>query len=149
MGSIVKTIVVGALVVAALAPTTATANANDTGAARERMTAQLFAERGSEVSYKDAGDPSSGLVFLEEVECGGEVCRSWRPARLAVSCRVRVHARPHFLDVCTGRLVVDDEDGGPIGENGPVGETYVALVDHATFRGRKGTYHETGWNPPS
>ncbi len=24
-------------------------------------------------------------------------------------------------------------------------ETYVALVDHAVFRGRKGTYHETGW----
>jgi hypothetical protein len=24
-------------------------------------------------------------------------------------------------------------------------EIYVALEDHATFRGRKGTYHETGW----
>ncbi|HEY3959613.1 MAG TPA: hypothetical protein VGL68_03785 [Solirubrobacteraceae bacterium] len=28
-------------------------------------------------------------------------------------------------------------------------ETYVALVDHAVFLGRKGTYHETGWEPPS
>jgi hypothetical protein len=109
--------------------------ASNAGVTRKRMTAALFAERGSEVSYKDGTDPASGLVFLEEVEGGYQ---SWRPARIRISCH---GAR------CTGQLVVHNEDGGPVSEgSGPAGETYVALVDHATFRGRKGTYHESGWN---
>jgi hypothetical protein len=131
-------VVVGAIAVAVLAP--ATAKANNTGVARQRMTKRLFAERRSEVSYKDAGDPASGLVYLEEVETREGRYSSWRPAKLAVSCRD---------NRCSGQLVVDNEDGGPVGENGPVGETYVALEDHGTFRGPKGTYHETGWEPPS
>lgn len=105
------------------------------------MTAQLFAEREGEVSYKDAGDPASGLVFLEEVATSEGPYRSWRLAKLKVSCH---------RNRCMGQLVVHDEDGGPVSEeSGPAGGTYVALEDHATFRGRKGTYHETGWNPSS
>jgi hypothetical protein len=123
-----KTIVVGALVVAVLVP--ATASANNRSVAASRMTRQLFAERRSEVSYKDGDDPASGLVFLEEVTTSEGSYRSWRPAKLGVSC---------WGDRCTGRLVVNDEEG----------ETYVALEDHAAFRGRKGTYHEAGWEPPS
>jgi hypothetical protein len=120
----------------ALLSSPARSAASDAGVARQRMTAALLAERGNEVSYRDGTDPASGLVFLEEVEGGYQ---SWRPARVRVTC----HGGR-----CTGQLVVHDEDGGPISEGGgPAGETYVALVDHATFRGRKGTYHETGWEP--
>lgn len=126
-----KLALVAAIVVVAV--TAGVAEASNTTAARQRMTAQLFAERGSELSYKAGNDPASGLVFLEVIEGAEGMYQSWRPAWVRVSCR---GAR------CTGRLFVNNESE-------PVGETYVALVDHATFRGRKGTYHETGWEPLS
>lgn len=107
-----------------------TAEASNKSAATQRMTAQLFAERGNEVSYKAGNDPASGIVFLEEVGGGYQ---SWRPAWVRVTC----HGKR-----CTGWLLVDDE-------HEPTAETYVALEDHAVFRGRKDTYHESGWEPPS
>jgi hypothetical protein len=159
------------------------AEASNRSVAAQRMTAQLFTERGNEVKYKALNDPASGLVFLETVrlkESGGveSTYESWRPAKLHVSC----HARR-----CTGQLVVTKEvsptheaqelcasKGGQFVLEGNQGqypgvtvsevfvceregrkevitakestsEPYVALEDHAVFRGRKGTYHETGW----
>jgi len=179
--TIVKTFVVAAAVaVATMFPVAA--DASNRAVARRRMTVQLFAERGSEVSYKDGLDPASGFVFLEDVEGSEGTYQSWRPAKLYVSC----HARR-----CAGQLVVTKElsptheaeelcasKGGQFVLEGNQGqypgvtvsevfvceregrkeviaartstsETYVALEDHATFRGRKGTYHEEGWEPPS
>ena len=127
-----KTFVIAAAVaVAAVFPVAA--EASNGAIARQRMTAQLFAERGNEVSYKDALDPASGIVFLEEVEGVEGTYQSWRPAWVRVSC----HGAK-----CTGRLFVNNEDE-------PVSETYVALEDHARFVGHKATYHETGWEPTS
>jgi hypothetical protein len=132
-----KTIVLAVVAVAAVSPVAA-AEASNRSVARERMTVQLFAEWGPEssspsVTYKAVEDPASGLVFLEEVATPEGSYQSWRPAWLRVSCH---HNR------CVGRLFANNEAE-------PKSETYVALEDHATFRGRKGTYHETGWEPPS
>ena len=132
-----KTIVsVVVTVTAALLPVAA--EASNQSVATQRMTAQLLAEWGPEssspsVAYKAGEDPASGLVFLEEVETPEGPYQSWRPAWLRVSCH---HNR------CVGRLLANNEAE-------PKPETYVALEDHAVFRGRKGTYHESGWEPPS
>jgi hypothetical protein len=132
-----KTIVsVVVTVTAALLPVAA--EASNRSVAVRRMTAQLFSEWGPEssspsVTYKSIADPASGLVFLEEVTTREGSYRSWRPAWLHVSCH---------RNRCVGRLFANNEAE-------PKSETYVALEDHGTFRGRRGTYHETGWEPPS
>jgi len=125
-----KTVVVGAIAVAAvLAP--ASAKANNTGVARQRMTAQLFAEynskeeRGFEYDGYRRGYERQ-LMMKEGPDATGST--RWVPVELKVSC----HGRS-----CIGRVWTEEFP-----------QQYV-LEDHATFRGPKGTYHETGWKPPS
>ena len=132
-----KLALVAAIAVFSLSAGATEALGNNRTVAVQRMTAQLFAEWGPEssspsVTYKAVEDPASGLVFLEEVETPEGSYQSWRPAWLRVSCH---HNR------CVGRLFANNEAE-------PKSETYVALEDHAVFRGRKGTYHESGWEPP-
>lgn len=124
-----KTVVIGALAAVVLVP--ATAKANNAGVARERMTAQLFAEyNGPESKGFEWGGYRRGyerqLMMKEGPDATGSV--RWVPVELKVSC----HGRS-----CVGRVWTEEFP-----------QQYV-LEDHAIFRGPKGTYHETGWKPPS
>ncbi|MHB8240666.1 MAG: hypothetical protein ACYDHN_01625 [Solirubrobacteraceae bacterium] len=126
-----KTVVVGALVVAVLVPVPASAKADNTGVARQRMTAQLFAEYNSEESVGFEYDGyrrryERQLMMKEGPDATGSTW--WVPVELKISC----HGRS-----CIGRVWTEEFP-----------QQYV-LEDHATFRGRKGTYRESGWNPPS
>jgi hypothetical protein len=159
--------------------------ASNRSVAVQRMTAQLFAERGNEVTYKALNDPASGLVFLETVrlkESDGveSTYESWRPAKLHVSCHARrstgqlvvtkeVSPTHEAQEICAskgGQFVLEGNQGQYPGvtvsevfvceregrkeiitAKTSTSETYVALEDHVVFRGRKGTYHETGWSP--
>jgi hypothetical protein len=126
----VKTIVI-VIIIAVAASFPVAAEAGNQSVATERMTAGLFAEyngpqaQGFEYDgYRDGGERQ--LMMKEGPDVTGSV--RWVPVELKVSC----HGRS-----CIGRVWTEEFP-----------QQYV-LEDHATFRGRKGTYHETGWNPLS
>ena len=108
----------------------AEAKASNASVSRQRMTAQLFAEyngpegQGFEYDGYRRGYERQ-LMMKEGPDDLGAV--RWVPVELKVSC----HGRS-----CIGRVWTEESP-----------QQYV-LEDHATFRGRKGTYHETGWAEP-
>jgi hypothetical protein len=114
------------------------AEGSSRGAARERMFSSLVREWGPEtespeVQYheepcgcSDSERRVTVIQYREEYQDGSS---EWYGAELRVSCH---------RNRCTGKLYVTDGHG-----------TYVALVDHGYFKGRKGTWHESGWEPPS
>jgi hypothetical protein len=129
--------------------------ASNRSVAAQRMTAQLFAEyngpepgqEGFKYAYpwsRQCTENPNTHAF--EVHCQLEMKEGpdavgsirWVPARLLVACH-----RSH----CSGQVdAIYNPPGAEEGAFGPQ-EWRVVLVDHAVFRGRKGTYHETGWSP--
>jgi hypothetical protein len=105
---------------------TETASASNASVSRQRMAVALFAEYGHGFEYDGY---RRGYERQLKMKAEGR----WVPVELTVSCR---------RQTCTGRIVAEEAHS-------------TVIVDHASFVGRKGTYHETGWkrvhpfvNPP-
>ena len=115
------------------------AEASNRSVASKRMTAKLFAEynggpspkvrwgqvtEGQEVEGPNGPEWRNKKYQLEMDFPQGDGSSEWQPVELRVSCR---------HNGCTGQIWY---------------ELNYILEDHAMFRGRKGTYHETGWKEP-
>ena len=111
-------------VVLALLVVPSYAAASNVGVARQRMTASLLQRRDFEQGGYGRGYQRQ-LLMREGPDSTGSV--RWAPVELVVRCRGRS---------CTGRVWIEEEPRAWV------------LEDRATFRGRKGTYHETGWAEP-
>lgn len=107
------------IVIALMLGGAAEAYGADTGAARERMTPALFAEY-------EGGFEYDGYRAGYERQLTMKSEGRWWPVELTVACAA---------GRCTGRIVAEATHT-------------VVLVDRAEFRGRKGTYHESGWREP-
>jgi hypothetical protein len=129
-----RSALVAAIVMVALSA--GVADGSNRSAARERMFSSLVREWGPEsespeIQYHEdpcgCSDSERRVTVIEYREEYQDGSSQWYPAELRVSCRRRR---------CTGKLYVTDGQG-----------KYVALVDHGYFKGRKDTWHESGWEP--
>ncbi len=134
-----KFALVAAAAVAALSIAATTARADNRSVTVTRTTQALLEEYSGEVQegerIEDHGESGRWHLFMKQKVEGSVHTYEWVPVVVLATCSRATGHGASYRASCVSRLWTVE-----------AGQPYQwILEDRATFRGRKGTYHESGW----